>query len=88
MLIIFSFSPPITENSSSCGQVPGLSEHWGYEPLCQTVKLAVFRREEHVMKFGDRMYSDLKGTLRFGKYIYRPMMTVKNSEVVFRDIAF
>ena len=50
--------------------------------------IAVFRREECMTQFGDRPYSDSAGTLKFGKYIYRPMMTVKNGEVVFRDIAF
>ena len=50
--------------------------------------IAVFRREEYMTQFGDRPYSDSSGKLSFGEYIYRPMMTVKNGEVVFRDIAF
>ena len=50
--------------------------------------VAVFRREEFAQQFGDRPYSDETAQLRFGEYIYRPLMTVKNGEVVFRDIAF
>ncbi|MBQ7220030.1 MAG: amidohydrolase family protein [Synergistaceae bacterium] len=50
--------------------------------------ISVFRKEECVTQFGDRPYSDPSVSLRFGEYIYRPMMTVKNGEVVFRDIAF
>ena len=50
--------------------------------------VAVFRREEFAQQFGDRPYSDETAQLRFGEYIYCPLMTVKNGEVVFRDIAF
>ena len=50
--------------------------------------VAVFRKEEHMTQFGDRPYSDNATQLRYGEYVYRPLMTVKNGEVVFRDIAF
>ena len=50
--------------------------------------VAIFRREEFAVQFGDRPYSDETASLRYGEYIYRPLMTVKNGEVVFRDIAF
>lgn len=50
--------------------------------------IAVFRREEHKAVFGDRPYSDGTRQLRQGKYIYRPVMTIKNGEIVFRDIGF
>ncbi len=50
--------------------------------------VAIFRREEFAVQFGDRPYSDETAQLRFGEYIYRPLITVKNGEVVFRDIAF
>ena len=50
--------------------------------------VAVFRREEFETPFGDRPYSDSTAQLRYGSLIYRPLMTVKNGEVVYRDIAF
>ena len=50
--------------------------------------VAIFRREEFLVQFGDRTYSDKSAHLRYGEYVYRPLMTVKNGEVVFRDIAF
>ncbi|MBQ9904505.1 MAG: amidohydrolase family protein [Synergistaceae bacterium] len=50
--------------------------------------VAVFRREEFETQFGDRPYSDSAAQLRYGSLIYRPLMTVKNGEVVYRDIAF
>ncbi|MBQ7544726.1 MAG: amidohydrolase family protein [Synergistaceae bacterium] len=48
--------------------------------------IAVFRREERAVTFGDR--ADNTAALREGKFIYRPMLTVKNGETVYRDIAF
>ncbi|MBR1658590.1 MAG: amidohydrolase family protein [Synergistaceae bacterium] len=53
-----------------------------------TADIAVFRREKSSVQFGDRPYSDSSANLRQGEYIYRPLMTVKNGEAVFRDIAF
>ncbi|MBQ7169773.1 MAG: amidohydrolase family protein [Synergistaceae bacterium] len=50
--------------------------------------VAVFRKEEFAVQFGDRPYSDETGSLRYGEYVYRPLMTIKNGEVVYRDIAF
>lgn len=48
--------------------------------------VAIFRREKFSVTFGDR--ADGSGQLRRGEYIYRPLMTVKSGEVVYRDIAF
>ena len=48
--------------------------------------IAVFRKEERAVTFGDR--ADSTAQLREGKFIYRPVLTVKNGEAVFRDIAF
>lgn len=48
--------------------------------------VAIFRREKFSVTFGDR--ADGSGQLRRGEYIYRPLMTVKNGEAVYRDIAF
>ena len=48
--------------------------------------IAIFRREERHVIFGDR--ADKTAQIREGKFIYRPMLTLKNGEIVFRDIAF
>ena len=50
--------------------------------------VAVFRKEECSLQFGDRPYSDETGQLRYGEYVYRPLLTIKNGEVVYRDISF
>ena len=48
--------------------------------------IAIFRREERRVIFGDR--ADKSAQIREGKFIYRPILTVKNGEIVFRDITF
>ena len=50
--------------------------------------IAVFRKEEFMTQFGDRTFNDSSVQLRYGKYIYRCVMTVKNGEVVYRDVMF
>lgn len=50
--------------------------------------IAVFRKEKSAITFGDRPYSDNSADMRSGEYIYRPLMTVKNGEVVYHGIAF
>ena len=50
--------------------------------------IAVFRKEEFMTQFGDRTFNDSSMQLRFGKYVYRCVMTVKNGEVVYRDVMF
>ena len=52
----------------------------------KTADIAVFRKEEKAVTFGDR--ADSTAVLREGRFIYRTMMTVKNGEMVYRDIAF
>ena len=46
--------------------------------------IAVFRKEERAVTFGDR--ADNTAALREGKFVYRPVLTVKNGETVFRDV--
>lgn len=62
--------------------------HAGSLSVNYPADIAIFRREEYITQFGDRTYSDDSVNLRFGEYIYRPMLTVKNGEVVYRDICF
>lgn len=50
--------------------------------------IAVFRKEEFMTQFGDSTFNDPSVQLRYGEYIYRCVMTVKNGEVVYRDVMF
>ena len=65
-----------------------ISDKAGSLTIGHPADIAVFRREEYITQFGDRLYSDPSVSLKFGEHIYRPMMTVKKGEVVFRDITF
>ena len=65
-----------------------ISDHAGSLTINYPADIAVFRKEERALTFGDRPYNDKSVQLREGKFIYRPVLTVKNGEVVFRDIAF
>ncbi|MCR5346390.1 MAG: amidohydrolase family protein [Fretibacterium sp.] len=66
----------------------GIADHAGSLTVGCTADIAVFRRKERNVEFGDRPYSDPACHLRTGSFIYRPMLTVKNGEVVFRDVEF
>ena len=50
--------------------------------------VAVFRLEECEAEFGDRPYSDPNCQLRRGTTRFRPVLTVKRGEAVFRDPLF
>lgn len=50
--------------------------------------VAIFRREEHTAIFGDRPFTDNTARFHEGRIVYRPVMTIKNGEIVFRDITF
>lgn len=53
-----------------------------------TADIAVFRPEETENVFGDRPFADKSISLRPGKLSLRPVLTVKDGEMVYRDITF
>ncbi|MCR4818951.1 MAG: amidohydrolase family protein [Fretibacterium sp.] len=65
----------------------GIADRAGSLTVGCDADVAVFRKEEQEVTFGDRPYGDPACQLRTGSFIYRPMLTVKNGEVVFRDAA-
>ena len=64
----------------------GIADKAGSLTVGYPADVAVFRKEEREVTFGDRPYSDKSAQLRRGKFIYRPMLTIKNGTVVFRDV--
>ncbi|MBQ9564992.1 MAG: amidohydrolase family protein [Synergistaceae bacterium] len=66
----------------------GIEDKAGSLTAGHPADVAVFRKEEREVTFGDRPYNDKSAQFRTGSFIYRPMLTVKNGEVVFRDVAF
>lgn len=54
----------------------------------KTADLAVFRPESRENIYGDRPFTDSKCSTRSGKLYLRPVFTMKDGEMVYRDIAF
>ena len=54
--------------------------------LCADI--AVFQKEESTIPFGDRPYGNPDGVLRPCSWRLRPMLTVRNGEMVYRDECF
>lgn len=50
--------------------------------------VAVFRPEDSDNTFGDRPFYEKDCVLRSGKLFLRPVLTLKNGEIVYRDISF
>jgi len=66
----------------------GIADRAGSLTVGRPADIAVFRREEREVIFGDRPYTDQTASLRTGTCFYRPLLTVKNGELVYRDAGF
>lgn len=77
---------------ASCTSVPakqmGLEGKIGCLSAGADGDIAVFRKVECKAEFGDRPYNDPDCHIRYGEFRYKPVMTVKRGEVVFRDNLF
>lgn len=77
---------------ASCTSVP--ARHMGLEGQAGCLSpgawgdVAVFRLLDQPVEFGDRTYPDPDCHLMQGHTRFRPVLTVKRGETVFRDIAF
>ena len=49
--------------------------------------LDVYKRQRY-NEFGDRPYYDESRNIRKGNFIFHPVLTLKNGEIVYRDITF
>ena len=66
----------------------GISEKAGSLTIGHPADIAIFRRENLEINFGDRPYFDSSAKIKKGSFVYRPILTIKNGEIVFRDISF
>lgn len=77
---------------SCCTSVPAQHMGLGGQAGCLTPgawgDIAVFRFEDCNAEFGDRPYTDPTCQMRRGIKCFRPVLTVKRGEAVFRDILF
>lgn len=83
---------PLEQLIASCTSVP--ARHMGLEGQAGCLSpgawgdVAVFRLLDQPVEFGDRTYPDPDCHLMQGHTCFRPVLTVKRGEAVFRDIAF
>lgn len=75
-----------------CTTIPAkilsLSEKLGALRLGYAADIAILRKENFDMEFGDRPYDVNERIMRKGKFIYNTMMTIKNGEIVYRSMIF
>ncbi len=50
--------------------------------------VTVVRQETRYNEFGDRPYYDESRNIRKGNFIFHPVLTLKNGEIVYRDMTF
>ena len=50
--------------------------------------IVILKKIEHKNEFGDRPYYDKTRQLRIGNILYKPMLTMKNGTIVYRDMLF
>ena len=81
---------PFEEVLSRCTAAPaahmGLQDGQGAIVVGGKADLAVFRRHEAEVLFGDRPNLDKRQETRKGSVLYEPVMTVKSGMVVYRNI--
>ncbi len=87
-----SIGIPIEKVIECCTSTPaksmGLDGVIGSLSAGANADIAIFRETNEKSEFGDRVYNDPEIQLRHSEFCLRPLMTVKNGEVVYRDISF
>lgn len=66
----------------------GLVDEIGSLEEGKIADIAIFRPVEKENEFGDRTYAEQDVTLRTGNKVYQPVLTVKDGEMVYRDVTF
>lgn len=83
---------PFEKTIELCTAAParqmGMADRIGSLAVGRAADIAVFKpvRTENV--FGDRPYGAADQLLSMGTLLYKPMLTVKNGEMVYRDLTF
>ena len=66
----------------------GMEKEIGNLKVGMKADLAVFRPQETENIFGDRPYSNPERQERTGTLIYEPVLTVKDGEMLYRNVLF
>lgn len=83
---------PIDQLIACCTSQP--ARHMGMEGKIGCLRpgaegdIAVFRLVSGPAEFGDRPYGDLTGRIYMGEQQFKPLLTVKRGEIVYRDVLF
>ncbi|MDY4011436.1 MAG: amidohydrolase family protein [Fusobacterium gastrosuis] len=83
-----SFSDIIKSCTTVPAKILGLSKNIGALKEGYQADIAIIKKENINVEFGDRPYSDMGKNIRKGKFIYNSMLTIKNGEIVYRNILF
>lgn len=83
---------PLEKVIALCTEAParqlGLEKTAGSLTVGHKADVAVFRPVSAENVFGDRPYGNKEQRLSMGNTIYKPMLTIKNGEMVYRDMLF
>ena len=66
----------------------GMLDAIGSLTVGHAADVAVFRPVERENVFGDRPYGDMAQALYTGNVVYQPVLTLKDGEMVYRDVTF
>lgn len=83
-----SFSDIIKSCTIVPAKILGLSKNIGALKEGYQADIAIIKKENINVEFGDRPYSDIEKNIRKGKFTYNSMLTIKNGEIVYRNILF
>lgn len=75
-----------------CTEIPaknmGIFHEVGSFGMGKKADIVVFRICDRKTDFGDRILQEPSSAVRTGTHLYQPVITVKNGEMVYRDITF
>jgi len=76
----------------ACTEIPakkiGIYDKQGGLKISHYADIAILKKINKEIEFGDRPYYDKERNLRKGTFVYSPMMTIKKGEIVYRNMLF
>lgn len=83
-----SFEKIIKACTETPAKLLGISDSVGTIKVGYLADIAIIKKEFLDIEFGDRPYKYKDKNLRKGNFIYNSMMTIKNGEIVYRNMLF
>ena len=83
---------PFEKVIKACTETPakllGISDSVGVIKVGYLADIAIIKKEFTDVEFGDKPYKYEDKNLKKGNFVYNSMMTIKNGEIVYRNILF